>query len=580
MQSFQNADVYDLLNRLKKLNTIGVALSSEQDNKRLLERILDAAKTLTYADGGTLYSYDKARDELKFEIMMTDSLNIHKGGTSGEDINLPPIPLHDPQGKPNMHMVAACAAITESTINIPDAYQETRFEFSGMRKFDEAMCYRSVSFLTVPMKDHQNEIIGVLQLINAINPENGEIHCFESWEQELVESLASQAAVALVNQRFIEEQKILFEAFIKLIARAIDDKSPYTGGHCSRVPVLTMMLAEATERAKYGSAEIHDFHMSEEDRYELWVAGMLHDCGKITTKEYVVDKATKLETIFDRIHMIDLRFETLKRDAEIDVLKQQVAALKNGVAFDEAKKHAELAEYCRTLDEEREFLRNANIGGEFMSEEHQARVKQIAQRRWRNPDGEEQALLFHDEECEALFYPLNENEVRDAEDLRKFKGEVENFCIPKGTLRDKERKHINYHINATINMLEALPYPKNLARVPEFAGGHHERMDGKGYPKGLKRKEMSVQARAMGIADVFEALTAADRPYKKAMSLSLALTILGRMKLDNHIDPDLFNVFIHEKVYEEYAKKYLLPEQIDEVDVTQLPGYEAVDSLK
>jgi len=580
MESLADTDVYDLLNRLKKLNAIGVALSSEKDNKRLLERILEAAKTLTYADGGTLYSYDKEHDELKFEIMMTDTLKIHKGGTSGEVIELPPIPLHDPNGKPNMHMVAACAAITETTINIPDAYKDTRFEFSGMRKFDEAMNYRSVSFLTVPMKDHQNEIIGVLQLLNAIDPVTGKIHQFENWEQELVESLASQAAVALVNQRFVEEQRVLFEAFIKLIARAIDDKSPYTGGHCSRVPVLTMMLAEATERAKYGSPEIHDFHMSEEDRYELWVAGMLHDCGKITTKEYVVDKGTKLETIFDRIHLIDLRFETLKRDAETHLLKQQVAALKKGEVFDEAAKQAELADYCKTLDEEREFLRKANIGGEFMSEEHQEKVKQIAQRYWRTPEGEEQPLLFHDEECEALFYPLKENEVRDEEDLRKFKGEVENFCIPKGTLRDKERKHINYHINATINMLEALPYPKNLARVPEFAGGHHERMDGKGYPKGLKREEMSVQARAMGIADVFEALTAADRPYKKAMSLSLALTILGRMKLDNHIDPDLFNVFIHEKVYEEYAKQYLQADQIDEVDITQLPGYESIEALK
>lgn len=580
MESLADTDAYDLLNRLKKLNSIGVALSSEKDDRRLLERILDAAKTLTYADGGTLYSYDKERDELKFEIMMTDTLNIHKGGTSGEAIQLPPIPLHDANGNPNMHMVAACAAITESTINIPDAYQETRFEFSGMRKFDAAMNYRSISFLTVPMKNHQNEIIGVLQLLNATDPKSGNIHPFESWEQELVESLASQAAVALVNQRFIEEQKVLFEAFIKLIARAIDDKSPYTGGHCSRVPVLTMMLADAVERAQYGSLEIHDFHMSEEDRYELWVAGMLHDCGKITTKEYVVDKGTKLETIFDRIHLLDLRFETLKRDAEIDLLKQQVTALKNGENFKETVKYAELAGYCKILDEERDFLRTANIGGEFMSAEQEAKIQQIAQRRWRDSEGKQQPLLYQDAECENLFYPTKDNEIRNVEDLRKCKGELENLCIAKGTLRDQERTHINYHINATINMLNALPYPKSLARVPEFAGGHHERMDGKGYPKGLKRDRMSVQARAMGIADVFEALTAADRPYKKAMPLSTALTILGRMKLDNHIDPELFNVFIHEKVYEEYAKHYLQAEQIDAVDITQLPGYEPLEQLK
>ncbi len=575
MNSLENADVYDLLNRLKKLNTVGVALSSEKNSHRLLERILEAAKTLTYADGGTLYTYDRDQDLLKFEIMMTDTLGIHKGGTSGENISLPPIALHDAQGLPNMHMVAACAAITKSTINIPDAYQEDRFEFSGMRKFDEAMNYRSVSFLTVPMTDHQNEIIGVLQLLNATEPNSGHIHPFTGWEQELVESLASQAAMALVNQRFVEEQKILFEAFIKLIARAIDDKSPYTGGHCSRVPVLTMMLAEAAVRANYGSEEIRHFDMNEDDRYELWVAGMLHDCGKITTKEYVVDKGTKLETIFDRIHLVDLRFETLKRDAEIDLLKQQVAALKNHQDFNEKDQREAFNDYCKTLDEEREFIRKANIGGEFMSEEDRQTVCRIAQRRWRSADGQEHPLLFEDELCESLFYPCKPHEVRDTEDLRKFKGEVENLCIPKGTLRDKERKHINYHINATINMLETLPYPKHLARVPEFAGGHHERMDGKGYPKGLKREEMSVQARAMGIADVFEALTAGDRPYKRAMPLSTALTILGRMKQDHHIDPELFNVFIHEKVYEEYARQYLQEEQMDEVDITQLPGYEA-----
>ncbi len=576
MKSIENTDVYDLLNRLKKLNAIGIALSSEKNSKRLLERILEAAKTLTYADGGTLYSYNKEQDALTFEIMMTETLNIRKGGTSGETINLPPIPLHDEQGHANMHMVAACAAITESTINIPDAYQETRFEFSGMRKFDAAMNYRSVSFLTVPMKDYQNEIIGVLQLINATNPETGIIHPFTEWEQELVESLASQAAVALVNQRFVEEQKVLFEAFIKLIAGAIDDKSPYTGGHCSRVPALTMMLAEATVRADYGPQEIREFTMSEEDRYELWVAGMLHDCGKITTKEYVVDKGTKLETIFDRIHLVDLRFELLKRDAEIALLKQQIAAHQQGTVFNETEPQAAFAHYCQTLDEERAFVRKANIGGEFMAEADQHQLRQIAQRRWRAPDGQEQPLLFNDQECEELFYPNKPNENRPAEDLRHFKGELENLCIAKGTLRDKERKHINYHINATINMLEALPYPKNLARVPEFAGGHHERMDGKGYPKQLTREQMSVQARAMGIADVFEALTAGDRPYKKAMPLSVALTILGRMKQDNHIDPDLFNVFIHEKVYEEYARQYLQPEQIDTVDITQLPGYEAI----
>jgi HD-GYP domain-containing protein (c-di-GMP phosphodiesterase class II) len=388
-------------------------------------------------------------------------------------------------------------------------------------------------------------VIGVLQLLNARNPCTGEITVFSAFDQELVESLASQAAVALVNQRLLEEQRTLFEAFIELIANAIDDKSPYTGGHCRRVPELTSMLAEAAAAVETGPLKA--FTMSDEDRYELKVAGWLHDCGKITTPEYVVDKATKLETIFDRIHLIDTRFEVLKRDLILAQQQRQITALKQGEFFDEAAEQKILTEQLARLDEDREFLRRCNIGSEFMADKDKARVEQIATQRWVNPQGIEEPFLSENE-----LYNLN---------------------ITRGTLTPEERQVINYHIVATINMLEALPYPRYLRNVPEYAGGHHERMDGKGYPKGLTREQMSVQARVMGIADIFEALTAADRPYKKAMTLSEALTILGRMKLDHHIDPDLFDVFIHEKVYLKYAEKFLRPEQIDHVDVTQIPGY-------
>ncbi|MDM8547121.1 HD domain-containing phosphohydrolase [Candidatus Venteria ishoeyi] len=561
----------DLLNRLKKLNAVGVALSSEKDGNRLLERILQAAKTLTYADGGTLYM--KQGDTLKFEIMLNETLGIHKGGSSGEPINFPPLPLYDENNKPNLHIVAACAAVQEETINIPDAYEETRFELSGMRDFDAKMHYRSKSFLTVPMKNHENEVIGVLQLINATTPETKAIHPFTRSEQELVESLASQAAIALVNQRFIAEQKELFESFIKLIARAIDDKSPYTGGHCTRVPVITTLLADAIAKTKTGPQEIRDFQMNEDERYELWVAGMLHDCGKITTKEYVVDKATKLETIFDRVHLVDARFELIKRDTEIAMLRAQIDTMKQGQTPDFTAMETALDNTRQTLDEERDFLHHSNKGGEFMAEADQNKIRQIAQRTWTDKNGQQRPLLFDDKATEVLFYPPRANEQRPETDLAKFRGEIENLCINKGTLRDRERLHINHHITSTINMLESLPYPKHLKRVPEFAGGHHERMDGKGYPKGLKRRQMSLQARSMGIADVFEALTAGDRPYKPAMKLSVALTILGKLKLEGHIDPDIFDVFIHQKVYERYAKEYLKAEQIDEFDVTRLPGY-------
>ncbi len=543
-QEFGDRNVIEPLERLKALNQIGVALSAEKNGTRLLERILEEAKRITFADGGTLYTRTDD-DHLQFEIMLTDSLHIRKGGTSGEPIPFAPLPMYTEQHEPNLKMVAVCAALRGSTINIPDAYTNTEFEFSGTRKFDEQTGYRSQSFLTVPMKDNEDEVIGVLQLLNARNPHSGDITVFSAFDQELVESLASQAAVALVNQRLLEEQRALFEAFIELIANAIDDKSPYTGGHCRRVPELTNMLADAAADVQVGP--LKDFRMNDEERYELRVAGWLHDCGKITTPEYVVDKATKLETIFDRIAVIDTRFEVVKRDAEIALLKQQVAALKQGQAFDEVAAAQQLHAEHETLEAERAFLRHCNVGSEFMADEDKARVLQIAQRRWHNVDEVDVAFLSEDE--------------------------VYNLNISRGTLTPEERQIINYHIVATINMLEALPYPRYLRNIPEYAGGHHERMDGKGYPKGLTRNQMSVQARVMGIADIFEALTAGDRPYKKAMKLSEALTILGRMKLDNHIDPDLFDVFIHKEVYLTYAHKFLRPDQIDEVDVTQLPGY-------
>jgi HD-GYP domain-containing protein (c-di-GMP phosphodiesterase class II) len=568
---YREEEISHLLSRLKQLNSIGIALSSEKNSDRLLECILDAARILTNADGGTLYI--KTDAGLKFEIMISESLKIRKGGSSGDPITFPPLPLYDATGKPNMHMVAVCAALSEKTINIPDAYEDTQFEFSGTRRFDEKMNYRSKSFLTVPMKNHKNDIIGVLQLINAREQETNEIIAFNQWDQELVESLTSQAAISIMNQRFIREQKELFEAFIKLIANAIDAKSPHTSKHCGRVPEITLMLANAAARTKHGSQEIRDFEMNEELAYELWIAAMLHDCGKITTKEYVVDKGRKLETIIDRIHLIDTRFEVLKRDAEISHLKQQLEIIKRGEQPDFEKLDQQFKEQINTLNEERDFIRHCNVGTEAMNEIDQERVKKIAQRKWISPNGEEMTILLNDQEVETLFYPLIKNEVRKPDDLRKSNGEIENLCIKKGTLRDNERKHINDHIVATINMLKSLPYPQHLKNVPEFAGGHHERMDGKGYPNGLKREEMTLPARVMGIADIFEALTSSDRPYKKAMPLSQALTILGKMKEENHIDPDLFDVFIHEKVYLEYAEKYLSEEQMDQVNITKLPGY-------
>ena len=533
----------ELLQRLDELNAIGIALSSERNINRLLELILVAAKRIAHADAGTLYLLDTTQQVLRFEIVRTDSLNIVMGGTKGEPISFTPVRLYDEQGKPNHSNVAAYAALTSKTINIPDAYLAEGFDFSGTKAFDQKTGYHSTSFLTVPMLDHEEEIIGVLQLINAQDRCNGTTLSFSENDVRLTESLASQAAIALTNRRLIKQMEDLFEGLINLINTAIDDKSPYTHGHCLRVPILTMLLAESVNRTNQGP--LSNFAMSERDRYELKIAGLLHDCGKITTPVHVVDKATKLQTIFDRIHLIDTRFEVLKRDTEITMLR---ALAKRDAGDNEKLIRAEYAARIKQLEDDRNFLRLCNIGNEFMSEQSQQRVREIAAYQWCDAEGKFNNFLTDNE--------------------------VENLTIRAGTLTFEERQIINHHIDITIKMLESLPWPKHLKNVPEYAGGHHERMDGKGYPKGLKRDQMSLQARMMGIADIFEALSAKDRPYKKGKTLTEALCIMGKFKLDGHIDPDLFDVFLREKVYLTYAQQFLDPEQIDEVDLNNIPGYQ------
>ena len=531
--------VEDLLKRLQQLNDIGASLSRERDITRLLETILLAAKTITNADGGTLYRMMDDGKSLRFEILRTDSLNIAMGGTSGVAIDFPNLPLQDDKGAPNDSLVAVYAAIHSQTVNIADAYTEASFDFSGTRHFDEGTGYRSQSLLAVPLKDHEGEVIGVLQLINAQRHGSRDVVPFSSADQSLAESLASQAAIALSSRLLMTQLEELFESFISLINLAIDEKSPYTGGHCQRVPVLTMLLAEAVNDTTDGP--LASFRMTDRDRYELKIAGLLHDCGKVTTPVHVVDKATKLHTLFDRIELVDTRFEVLKRDREIEALRRQLALRAQSDAQAERRIARECREKIDALDKDREFIRAANHGVESMAEDAINRVREIGrQHTWRSVSGIETEFLTADE--------------------------VENLTIRAGTLTLSERNVINHHIVATIKMLEQLPWPKHLRNVPEYAGGHHERMDGKGYPKGLTRDQMSVQARTMGIADIFEALTAKDRPYKPGMKLSQAMGIMNKFKLNGHIDPDLFDIFVSKGVYQSYAERFLDPWQIDEVN--------------
>ncbi len=553
----------------RRLIDLGIALSSERNTDKLLEMILLEAKAIYNADGGTLYLTQE--DEkgyatgLAFKIMRNDTLNVALGGTTGADITFDPVPLFKEDGTPNRNNVASATWHNCEAVNVVDAYTAQDYDFSGTKKFDETTGYRSKSFLNVPMINTEDEVIGVLQLINA-RTEGGETKAFDTLMQPMIEALTSQAAVALENSMLINAQRKLWDALIEMLAAAIDDKSPYTGGHCQRVPVITKMLVGAACEAQSGT--FADFGLTDDQWYELHVAAWLHDCGKVTTPEYVVDKASKLETIYNRIHEVRMRFEVLRRDAEIRCLKAQLA----GTPAVEAE--AQFAADCDKLRDDYAFVAAANVGGEFMDDADVERLKEIGQTEWvryfEKTIGLSPVEEMHLDSYRPPPAPALEPLISDLPEHQHGPynhGELYNLSIRRGTLTPEERHTINDHMVVTIKMLEQLPFPKKLRNVAEYAGGHHEKMDGTGYPNGLRREDMSVPARIMAIADIYEALTARDRPYKKAKTITESLKIMSFMVKDNHIDPDLFELFLRSGVWLEYAKQYLEPDQIDEVDI-------------
>lgn len=503
------------MNNIERFIEIGIALSAEKNHQVLLEKILISAMEIANADGGTIYSLN-TENELVFDTLINKSLNIHWGGTTNNSISFANIPIYIYQ-KPNNKALVSIAAAKQEVINIKDAYNDEEYDCIIARESDENIGYKTTSVLTLPMTNHEGELTGVIQLINA--QENGMIIPFNEEVERTVLALSSLAAVIITNKHLIEQMEELFSSFSKLIAYAIDQKSPYTGGHCRRVPEITMMLAKACHLQEDGP--LSSFYLTDKDFHELSVAAWLHDCGKVATPEYVMDKATKLETVFDRIELINARLE--------------IASL--NIAHSTKLSENEKAMQLKALQAERVFLIEANKGGEFFDDEKINRVYEIAKKYKVTIAGHTQPVLNDDE--------------------------VYNLITKRGTLNAKERKIINGHMDATVYMLESLPFPKHLRNVPEYACGHHEKMDGTGYPKGLKRDEMSIPARIMAIADVFEALTANDRPYKPPKTLTETLAIMDRMKENDHLDPDLYDVFKDSKVYMEFAKAFLEQSQID-----------------
>lgn len=532
-------ELTQLRTRLDQLTEVGRSLARLRDSERLLEQLLQAAIRLANSDGGTLYRLSKDEAALEFHVAINKSLNLHVGGSSGKQVNLPPLMLYDAQGQPNLKSAAAFSAIKKQSIVIRDAYdaQETAgFDLTGARAFDAANGYHTKSLLVIPLLNFEHDLMGVLQLINATDA-SGNLVSFSSEDQLIVEAVAAQAGIALENELLLAQMEALFLGFIELLNSAIDAKSQHTSGHCRRVPEITMMLADAAHIHDEGA--LADFQMSPRDRRELHFAGLLHDCGKVTTPVHVMDKSTKLQTLFDRVALVDTRFEILLRDARIEMLQAMVDGK------DAAQARARFEATCARIEEDRNFVARANIGGESMRAEDIARVLQLAELRY-----EHRGVTRH----------FLDDDERD------------NLCIRYGTLTEAERTIINDHIVLTIKMLRSLPWPRDLRNVPEYAGGHHERMDGKGYPNKLLGSQMSWQARMMAIADVFEALTASDRPYKPAKKISETMGIMLKMATSGHLDPDLMRVFIAHEVYLDCARKYLAPELIDDIDKVAMLG--------
>ena len=517
------------LENLQKLIDIGISLSKEKNINILLEKILTEAREISNSDGGTLYLVSDDDKRLHFSIMQNASMNIFLGGSSDPvPDSIYPVKLYDPKtGEQNLHNISSACALQGRTIVIEDAYTNTEFDLSGSKGFDKKHNYHSKCFLNVPLKNHKEHVIGVLQLLNPMRKD--EIISYNKDLIKLVESLTSQASIALTNQLLIEEQKQLFKSFIQLVSEALEKKDAATGGHCTRVPNITMMIANAINEDKKSTYK--KFKFNDEEMEELFVAGWLHDFGKVATPEYVMNKSTKLEGLYDKIDHIKIRFEVLKRDIKIKYYDLMLEVNKD-LKEDMIKEIEKVDQNCK-------FLEKCNIGGEFFTDDLKQRVEKIA----------EYKIHFNNSYMNILS-----------------KEEVDFLTLKRGTLSKSEMQVMQGHVSLTYELLDKLPYPKHLSKVPFYAGCHHEKINGKGYPNGYKGDQLPLQARIIALADVFEGLTAPDRPYKEGYKLSKAMNILKSMTMDGEIDKNIFNLFINKKLYIEYAKKYINPSQIDKIN--------------
>jgi len=514
---------------ISELTAIGKALGTGKDIRALLKMILSIARRFSKADGGTLYLVDQKKKKLDFHVFHNDSLNIDE---EDEKIDLQGVPLYHVDDTPNLSNVSSYVFHTGKIINIDDVYKTNQFMFDGTRRFDEALHYRSKSMVVIPMRNHEDDIIGILQLINSKDPSSRKIISFGKDALEKAAALANQASVILTQQRLIIEMKELFEAFIKSIAVSIDEKSKHTGGHIQRVTELSIMIAR---KINEDDIIFNNIYLSDDQMDELRIAALMHDTGKITTPDHIISKSSRLETVFDRIELIRTRWELFKTNLKLIAAQRKLSLL------DQTEKHEEMAridlmciQKIETLETEMMTLSTINSSKESLD---QGLIDQL--------EG------INEKSCEMSKNPyLTEDEF-------------ENLCVIKGTLTAGEREIINNHARLTEKILNKLPWPKKLSNIPSIAGAHHEKLDGSGYPLHLNKENINIQARILAIADIFEALCARDRPYKKPMTLSKTVAVLQQMSENHLIDEDIVKLFFESGVHIEYAKRHLSPDQID-----------------
>ncbi|WP_250655425.1 HD domain-containing phosphohydrolase [Alkalimarinus coralli] len=556
------------------------SVAGEKDFDRLLEKITRDTIEVSSASGAVVYLLNEDETRLQPSCFMTPSGVVD---SLLNDVDITQESLFSTS-------INSQQTIT-FTVDRLIGEASDKASQGGVFQVLDALAVDELKVVVFPLKNRQFEHIGMLCLL--FDPLTKGEAAQSAEKLDFVQAVTGFSALTIESAQMVETRKNLLEAFIKLIAGAIDEKSPYTGGHCQRVPVLTNMLAEAA--CKSDDARFSDFDLKKEQWEELHIASWLHDCGKVTTPEYVIDKSTKLETLYDRIHEVRMRFEVIKRETELEFWK----SVANGANKEELKPGLDKA--LAELDDDFAFIAECNLGAEFMAPEALTRLNKIAQRKWLRTLDDRLGISWEEQQRKAKIpapaLPVVEPLLADRADHiierdpgvyddpdnpwgfklqipeHKFnKGELYNLSVARGTLTEEERFIINNHMTQTIIMLSKLPFPKQMKAIPEIAGGHHEKMDGTGYPKRLRREDMPLSARMMAIADIFEALTASDRPYKKAKTLSQAIEIMGHMKKDNHIDPDLFELFLTSGVYKQYGRQYLEPEQVDDVDISPYIG--------